>query len=51
MIGKKVIILAGCTAGIIEHVSMLPVDNLKTHSQYRIYQNYSYLQLMKLIYN
>jgi hypothetical protein len=32
MIGNELVIKAGCTAGIIEHVSMLPVDNLKTHS-------------------
>lgn len=30
MIGKLLhLILAGCLAGLIEHVSMLPLDNVK----------------------
>ncbi|CAD8057139.1 unnamed protein product [Paramecium primaurelia] len=29
----KVHMIAGCLAGLIEHVSMLPLDNVKTHLQ------------------
>jgi len=34
---------AGCTAGIVEHFIILPFDNIKTHSQYKLYENKSYL--------
>lgn len=33
MIGKILFYLAGSIAGLSEHLSMLPLDNVKTHCQ------------------
>lgn len=42
--------LAGCFAGMMEHNSMLPLDNIKTHSQIQLYEKTKYKEIARIIY-
>lgn len=41
-------VIAGCLAGIAEHLCMLPFDNIKVHSQ--ILKNNNLNEMTKLVY-
>lgn len=42
-------VIAGTGAGIIEHLTMLPVDNIKTHQQ--VFKEMNVFKVIKHIYN
>ena len=49
MIGKTLHYLAGSLAGLSEHLSMLPLDNVKTHCQAG--SHLSFWQIIRNIYS